>query len=489
MIWARLGEPSPTNPDPTWVAPGEQLDFEGLVNHASIEIAWDQGEYREAQPPIAAPTSGSHTLKVRQRDRLGRVSPPLELSIQVDDLPPSARWVLTPSAVVGPKGHYWVCQGTVVSVLSEDQGSGVDVQNIWLHANGQSRSIENGHPITAGVDLRLSATVFDRVGQQLDLSHPPLSVDITAPEASLDVSGPSTNVQGRLILSPKANISTRAVDRESGIVDTLFNVNGTRIQARNIHPPIGDQVHRAELLVIDACGNQSTPQSLSFLTDNKPPEFHIDYPNALHIDSQGVAWHRRGAALLQISVSDDLSGVAGASWSASGKRWRNIDQPIATRRSSITFKATDFVDNRLEWQQPIGFDKHRPVIKVEVNGVQAMRDQANHIQVGDPVKIRSLDEESGVGQRDFAFRHSSWKSLSNSTISAKAESEVVITAAQDQHSMRVETELTDAPTSKARNDCVRFSTPGLYRLAIKVHDRVGRVQWAEFAFAVGGSNL
>ena len=133
----------------------------------------------------------------------------------------------------------------------------------------------------------------------------------TPPVTTVRLSGPAGS--NGWYLGP-VSVTLSPTDASSTVSQTLFTLDGGA-QTTYTGPLTisGDAIHQLSFYSVDACGDQENPNTLTIKIDDTPPVTTAAITGP--VGSNG--WFR-GPVMVNLTATDNLSGVAGTAFSTNG---------------------------------------------------------------------------------------------------------------------------------------------------------------------------
>jgi plastocyanin len=246
----------------------------------------------------------------------------------------------------------YVGSATVSLSATDEGGSGVDTIEYQLDDTGWQEYSEPVQVTEVG-DHMVQYRATDGAGNTSDVGSEAFAVveddgqDTTPPEVEVMLHG-ETNADGAYLGS--AEVMLQATDDESGVDSIEYRLDDGGWQAY-AEPFTVDEIgdHVVDARATDAAGNVSDVVEKPFTVvqapgdDTTPPEV-----SATVLGEQDADWNYIGSAAVEISASDDGSGVETVEYRLDGGEWQAYEEPVTVDTAgdhTADYRATDAAGN------------------------------------------------------------------------------------------------------------------------------------------------
>ena len=262
------------------------------VSMGEIQYKIDNGEYKKYESSFSIPEEGKHAITYFGKDLVLNMEIERTYKVIVDGTGPEMS-ISSSKAVVKVGEKYYVSKNHSFNVLVNDKLSGV--KKVEYSINGQEYK-ECAVPFTIAVDgsaeLKFKATdnvnnvndtyvlkIADETGKESELKDKTVTfaVDSTSPVVEIKADKELKSKDGVNIAQTDVKYSITADDKESGIDEILFRLNGkggfdTYKKAIEFKTN-GEQIIEAK--AVDRAGNVSSISTFKVVVDTIAPETTI----------------------------------------------------------------------------------------------------------------------------------------------------------------------------------------------------------------------
>lgn len=231
----------------------------------SVEYGWDGGEiFAGPQGQTSDAPEGAHKLLFRVEDRMGLLSPWVEVNFSVDLTLPEMGVNTTPAKPDGEKG--WFVTRPTVELSSLEPLEDVTYKlNSWSYVDysGPFELPEGINTITfKGYDL----------SGNLNTTSEDIRIDLTPPSSDVTISHLPDGERNYYITPP--NITLREFQEEGSWGQYRWDEGEWNLFTTPVQPPEG--IHSFQYRGIDEAGNIEQEKTLVFKVDTIFPELSLD---------------------------------------------------------------------------------------------------------------------------------------------------------------------------------------------------------------------
>lgn len=264
-----------------------------------------------ASAPLTFPSQGTWAVVIETTDRAGNVSPPANVSIDVDTTKPgpaqfsqlapitaadreSGRLIDWSWSTTGPSG---ICGAAFDVNDMPSMNPGDDPDEATIVGYGSEKFLSTNQIDAIGDGLKyVHVRAFSCAGLPGVIEREPILVDTTAPTVRLDPEGGwlAPGDQAQLIAEDES-----VKGEQSGIAAIEYTIEGvtTRVESATAILPVLSGEHEVTFKAIDAVGNESDERTGVIRTDSSAP----------------TAWLQRPVpsdpTLVRATAEDDESGI------------------------------------------------------------------------------------------------------------------------------------------------------------------------------------
>ncbi len=322
--------------------------------------------------------------------------------LQADGIAP----VITHKFVGAPryatKAKVFYGKGLSVELSAKDKLSGVE--NIYSSTNGQAYGIySKSIPFQTEGAQTLRKYGVDNVGNAGEVETTEFVVDHTAPSTKHTVEGLAKDG----VISKYTKIKLEHSDKLSGVAKTYYSIDGKKeVRYRGGVIPtaaLPDGDHTITYYSIDHVDNKESVQTFKFYLDKISPIVDTRIVGDQH--SQGAATYVSGRSKIELSATDNKSGVKSIKYSINGKPFEVYSSPVGvpqdvglqtfryTSEDEMTNKGSGSVNVK---SLRVYVDLSPPKISHKFVGPQFHSRDTVFIRSNTDIKLYATDRESGV---------------------------------------------------------------------------------------------
>lgn len=425
--------------------------------------------------------SGVNKVTFYSIDNAGNIEEVKTIEIKIDEKPP-----VTTSNVPDK----WVKTFTVELTASDDLSG---VAQTFYSVNGSEYTEGTSVVVTESGVNEVTFYSIDNAGNIEEVKTVQVKVDNTPPV--------TTTNDDENWLKEAFKVEFTATDDFSGIAKTLYSVNGSEFTEGTYVTITESGVNTVAFYSIDHAGNKEEVKTVQVKIDKAPP-----------ITSSNATEHWLNLAFtLELSASDDLSGVAKTFFSVNGSEFTEGASVVVTEDgiNEVTFYSIDNAGNKEEVKTVfVKIDKAPPVTTSNVTD--------NWLKEAFTVELLAKDDFSGVAKTFYSLNGSkfsegtsvvvteegmnkvSFYSVDNtgniekvSTVEVKIDKSAPVVSwnLADEYALGTSLGLNYTATDKAsgiaketitvngqvykKGDSVNLNQPGTYKVVVTVTDLAG----------------
>ena len=243
-------------------------------NLKEIQYSVDGSDFLIYQNPITFNSEGRHIIVYRAIDQAGNISSEKIYSVIIDSTAPDGAVSVEGPVYINGNDVY-ITSDTQIILWAEDKLSGVD--SIYVSLDN-SEYMPYTEPVSINEEGKHTASAYamDNVGNKTDVYSLIGYVDNSAPVVKIKQSEDFVVINGTNYTNKNNEFSIVASDNLSGVKKIEVSLDGSPFVEYTT--PFKIQYagkHVIEAKAIDNLGNESTPVSIEFYVDVKPPETTI----------------------------------------------------------------------------------------------------------------------------------------------------------------------------------------------------------------------
>ncbi|MFC0187359.1 OmpL47-type beta-barrel domain-containing protein [Fictibacillus aquaticus] len=281
----KLDKKAPVSEINTNLALPEITATDELSGLAKTYFSINGGELTEGNI-LPALSEGSYEIEYFSTDKAGNVEATKTLTFIVDQQAPETLSNIT---------EKWSKKDFKVQLTATDDLSGV--ASTFYSINGSEFTEGTSFSVEEEGVHEVSFYSVDKAGNVEEVKTATVKLDITAPvsEINTDLAQPEIT----------------AIDELSGLDKTYFSINGGDLTEGNILPALPEGSYEISYYSIDKAGNQEEAKTISYMVDETAPVTTSNLTEDWNTASFGV----------QLTATDDLSGVASTFYSLNGSEF------------------------------------------------------------------------------------------------------------------------------------------------------------------------
>lgn len=309
---------------------------------------------------LSALSDGEHSIKYYAYDHVNNKEEEKSIDFYLDSTVPTVE-----ATVVGDqyqnRGRVFISTRTKVKLTAEDNKAGV--KNIKYSVNGgeiktyyEPFALEKGqgnHVVTYFASDKVNNT-FEGKLEEKNLSRASLDIDMEAPEIDYSYTGKQYVSRDTAFITSNSAISLTATDKDSGVKDLGYKINGASGQAYDGPIKLEEEgFYTVDFYGTDQVNNRNT-KSFFFVVDNTGPEIEnimsmepignitLDEKEGQNIDVYSVG------VKLFLGATDKTIDTDKVYYTIEGKPEVEYTRPVALNTKGLvayTIRATDKLGN------------------------------------------------------------------------------------------------------------------------------------------------
>ena len=390
---------------------------------AGVEYDLDGAGWQAYTEPFLVDAVGAHTLQFRATDTAGNTSEAqtAEFTVVEGDVEEDTTAPTVEPMVMGQQDENGAYIGTAAFMLhASDEGSGVASVEYQVDG-GAWLPYTTTVPFTDLGEHTVSFRATDVAGNVSEVGSVTFTVvedgeqDTTAPTVTAEVTGEQDD-NGAFVGSATATLT--ATDDASGVESVEYDLDGAG-WAPYTEPLVVDEPgeHTLVYRATDAAGNVSEESVTEFVVvadageDTTAPVVETQLSGAQDEDGAYV-----GSASVQLTATDDGSGVASVEYDLDGAGWTEYTEAVVVDepgRHTLAYRATDVAGNVTEPASLTfdvvagqGGDTVAPTVDHRVMG--GAKNEAGEYLSTVFLRLLATDADSGVASVEYQVDGGEW---------------------------------------------------------------------------------
>ncbi|MCV6606770.1 MAG: hypothetical protein OIF32_01035 [Campylobacterales bacterium] len=414
---------------------------------------------------------GLYNLDFIAVDNVGNIGKKTSKRFFVDTTPPKSKIVESASSINCKKEHT-IGRRTNLSIKAQDNIAGVKTTTFSIDGGKYKKyskplTFKDLKNLRSG-EHNIKFYSVDKVKNQEKVNNYKFNFDLTAPETSHKFIENIYKYDGITYVSPSTKVVLKSEDC-SGVDNTIVFLEDDRkrnyiapISFKELASRLNKNINQKTTLYyhsIDKLGNKELINKKDIVLDFEPPKLKIDFIGRF-VKEDGVHYVHKDVKL-KVKGNDLLSGIKSMKYSIDDRDYSSYEGPLMLRditdyeKFRFYFKAKDNVENASE-ANPIDIvvDRRAPELThhfsyngLKVEGVEVSdgKNGLNNYPLGTQLYVNTIDDIVGVNK--------------------------VYVRLND-----VEKEYVGKP--------IQLNKEGIYRISIRVSDRVGNEVSSKFKIRV-----
>lgn len=256
-------------------------------------------------------------------------------------------------------------------------------------------------------------------------------VDLTPPVTSPDWEGQTFKSEKTFYVGPGSRLRLLATDSLSGVKKTFWKQltskedSATEAGVADSKVYSGGLQFKAEgnyalrFASDDNVGNREAWQEIRFTVDGKSPQTTAKIPGGMESPKEKGTWLTPVGAAVQLSATDEASGVGEIQYQIDDGPVTPYSGPIAIEKAKCTvkFRAIDRVGNTEAWKTiQLATDSQPPRIAVDKTGTSIANRGRLYALPGLALELKASDDESGVREIWTSHDGKEFEKASRSTV-------------------------------------------------------------------------
>jgi large repetitive protein len=295
-------------------------------------------------------------------------------------------------------------QGDVaVELTATDDLSGV--AGTFYSINGSEFVEGTAFTLTEQGVNKVSFYSVDNAGNVEEVKTVEVKIDQTAPETT-------TNIMDQW---KKGNVAVEltATDDLSGVAKTYYSINGSEFVEETTFTLTEQGVNKVSFYSVDNAGNVEEVKTVEVKIDQTAPE----------TTSNVIDQWNKGDVAVELTATDDLSGVAGTFYSINGSEFVEGTTFTVTEEgvNVVTFYSVDNAGNVEEVKTvEVKIDQTAPTISLEVEGEQVLGSTFT-------LDYLAADNLSGIAVEEVTLNGKTYQKGDQITITEPGITKLVVT--------------------------------------------------------------
>jgi large repetitive protein len=297
----------------------------------------------------------------------------------------------------------WNTDSVKVNLTATDDLSGVD--KTYYSINGSEYFEGTSFTVTGEGVIQVSYYSIDKAGNQEAVKTEFVKIDNAAPETVSDVTD-KWNTED-------VTVKLTATDNQSGVETTYYSVNASEYVEGTEFVVSDEGINNVSFYSVDKVGNKEEPKSVDVKIDKTAPTT---------ISDSNDEWNK-AEATVNLSATDDLSGVAKTYYSINGSEYVEGNQLTVSEEgiNKVSFYSVDNAGNKEEPKTvEVKIDKTAPVVSW---------DSANQYALGAslPLSYKATDEHSGIAKETITVDGQVYENTDNVKLDKPGTYKVAVT--------------------------------------------------------------
>ena len=250
---------------------------DNLSGVRSVLYSFDDGSNKSYSPNIRVSqlADGEHTLHYYAIDNVKNEATKSSFNFYLDKIPP----VVT-LKIVGDqhKGNYmYVSPRTKMNLTATDNKSGV--HKIYYRIDGGERA-DYGSDFPIPDKLGVHSFKYDATDNVENLApnkYQTVFMDNRAPETGITYGKPQFFDRDTLFVTSNTKITLKSRDRESGVQNTMYSVNGAGMKAYSEFTLPSEGYYTIDFNATDNVNNKEQDKQSKCFVDNTPPDIFVNF--------------------------------------------------------------------------------------------------------------------------------------------------------------------------------------------------------------------
>ncbi len=330
-------------------------------------------------------------------------------AVYVDGIAPKTKIEFQSEKAFTKNQQDYYGKGLVISVISEDEMSGI--AQVFYAVNGApfSEYVEPLRFDEAG-NYEVKFYAVDKTGNVEQVQSRSFIIDYTAPQTSILVNG-----DDRLenVLSGRISLALKTQDNYSGIKNIMYQFNDN--PTKNYTMPIAlkwldEGQYLMKYFAQDNLMNTENEQTFEFFLDKTPPTVTVEVEGEQHQNRGRIFISQR--TKVKLTAQDNKAGVEKIMYSIDGKPETEYTEPFRLNKKQgvhvISYRAFDRVQNISKTQVndrygTVFLDLSLPEVSHTFQGAQFYTRDTLFVRSTTLVSIQATDTESGIEKVGYSI--------------------------------------------------------------------------------------
>jgi large repetitive protein len=381
-----------------WLNESFLVELTATDNLSGVEVTYysiNGSEYvRGSRFVVSEP--GVNTVSFFSVDYAGNVEEVKTVEVKIDKEAPETISNVT---------DQWSKGEVAVELTATDDLSGV--AGIFYSINGLEFVEGTTLTVTEEGLNEVSFYSVDNAGNVEEVKTVEVKIDANAPETISNVTEEWSKGEVAVELT--------ATDDLSGVAGTFYSINGLEfVEGTTTFTVTEEGVNEVSFYSVDNAGNVEEVKTVEVKIDKEAPE------TVSNVTDQ---WSK-GEVAVELTATDDLSGVAGTFYSINGSDFVEGTTFTVTEEgvNEVSFYSVDNAGNIEEVKTvEVKIDKTAPTISVEIEGEQALGSTFT-------LDYLAVDDLSGIAVEEVTFNGKTYQKGDQITITEPGINKLVVTA-------------------------------------------------------------